>query len=294
MTNLKSKSDISRINSSAQKWTIHFHSACVEIVSSVESIFNHINILFQDAVGPESQPPICSFRVDHMDNRFTVFKDNHAIFTGKNSVEAVNALMNSVKYELIKGISDKLALHAALVSDESGSILIPGVSGSGKSSFTAWLLRHGFRYHSDELVLIDLQNQELIPFTRPIMIKRRGLSATLDMLHLSKNNEGLLVGRFASSIPHRLINKDYVKEPPTIRAVVFPIYSQDGNNDFSRLSSAQTTIELMRCNVLARNLPSHGTDLIKQIAANTSAFRCRYTHFDQLPALLNDSDLYTA
>ena len=294
MTNLKSQSDISRINSSAQKWYVHFHTACVEIVSSAESVFNHINILFQDAVGLQSQPSICSFRVDHIDNRFTVFKDNDVIFTDEDSVEAVNSLMNTVKYELIKGISDKLALHAALVSDESGSILVPGVSGSGKSSFTAWLLQHGFRYHSDELVLIDLQNQEVIPFTRPIMIKRSGLSATLDMLHLSENNEELLVGRYASSIPHRLINKDYVKKPPTIRAIVFPTYSQDDKNDFSRLSSAQTTIELMRSNVLARNLPSHGTDLIKQIAANTPAFRCRYTHFDQLPALLNDSDLYTA
>lgn len=52
------------------------------------------------------------------------------------------------------------SFHASSVSNNSKSFLILGKSGSGKSTLTALLCLHGFRFISDDLVLMS-ENQEI-------------------------------------------------------------------------------------------------------------------------------------
>ena len=277
-----------------RKWYIHFHTACVEITSLDGVLSNYLDILFKDTQGPEHESPVSTFEVSRIDNQYSVFKNGALESQHNNEVEAASAVMNSVKFELINNINDKLAIHAALVSNSSGSLLLPGTSGAGKSSLTAWLVKHGFHYHTDELVLIDLKSLNLIPFTRPLMVKSHGLDATLEMLGISASNKQLMIGNYNSSIPHRLINSEYIDTPRPLKAIVFPAYSKAGNSHCERLSKAQAIVELMRSNVLARNLPSHGTKIIQQLVDNAPAFQCQYSNFDQLPTLLSDCNLYSA
>ena len=277
-----------------RKWYIHFHTACVEIISLDGALSNYLDILFIDTQGAKHRSPVSSFEVSRINEQFNVFKNGVLESQQSNEVEAASAVMNSVKFELINNIDDKLAVHAALVSDSTGSILLPGTSGAGKSSLTAWLAKHGFYYHTDELVLIDLESLELIPFTRPLMVKSHGLDATLEMLEVSPSNRQLMLGNYNSSIPHRLINSEYISTPPPLKAIILPAYSKSGNSQCKRLSKAQAIVELMRSNVLARNLPSHGTKIIQLMVGSVPTFQCQYSNFDQLPTLLSDCDLYSA
>ena len=45
-------------------------------------------------------------------------------------------------------------------------------------------------------------------------------------------------------------------------------------------------IELMKTNVIARNLPGHGFDQLLEIVKAVPAYKLNYNHFDALPELL--------
>jgi hypothetical protein len=64
-------------------------------------------------------------------------------------------------------------LHAALVESPSqGSILLTGASGSGKSTLTLGLVRDGWRYVSDDSVLLRLEDGavEALALRKPLSI----------------------------------------------------------------------------------------------------------------------------
>jgi hypothetical protein len=53
------------------------------------------------------------------------------------------------------------SLHAAGFSENERAILIPGTSGTGKSTLSVALLRAGFDYLSDDMVFLSQQNSDL-------------------------------------------------------------------------------------------------------------------------------------
>jgi hypothetical protein len=62
------------------------------------------------------------------------------------------------------------AVHAGVVLVDSKALLLPGRSGTGKSSMVAELLRHGASYLSDEYALID--GQGLVhSYPRPLLLR---------------------------------------------------------------------------------------------------------------------------
>jgi hypothetical protein len=66
---------------------------------------------------------------------------------------------------------DLFFLHAAVVAREGAAIVLPAVSGTGKSTFTLALLEHGFDYHSDELAPIDVPTLEVHSYPHAVNLK---------------------------------------------------------------------------------------------------------------------------
>ena len=73
--------------------------------------------------------------------------------------------------------SNRVFIHAGVVGWRGRAILIPGASGTGKSTLVAALLRAGASYYSDEFAVLD--DRGLVhPFARPLSIRREdGLPA---------------------------------------------------------------------------------------------------------------------
>jgi hypothetical protein len=164
-------------------------------------------------------------------------------------------------------------------------LLLPADSGSGKSSVTTWLLTQGWRYHTDELVSINLASGALTAFTRPINIKSHGLDPIAAIFNLDQHPEALRASNMVTMIPHRLLNPDYRDQIPPLSAIVFPHYSKDTEAALQRISGAEAGLELMRSNVIARNLPGHGFADVIRLVRSLPAFRLHYQHFDDLPSL---------
>ena len=87
-------------------------------------------------------------------------------------------------------------------------------------------------------------------------------------------------------IPHRLVNDDYSPDVPHITHVIFPKYIAESEPELIELSGAEAGLEMMRSNVIARNLPNHGFSQITALVRDIPAYRLHYQHFDNLPDLI--------
>ena len=73
--------------------------------------------------------------------------------------------------------NEYLKLHAAIVSRDDATIIMPGVPGSGKSTLCAALGLRGWRILSDEHALIEPDSTKVVPLCRPVSLKNESIEA---------------------------------------------------------------------------------------------------------------------
>ena len=222
------------------------------------------------------------------ENNWQVLKGDKRVYQNASLTDAGNYLMGEVVFHLIENNQDYMAIHAALLSDDQGGILMPGSSGNGKSSLSIWMTLNGYHYHTDELVLIKSGSLKTRVFTRPFNIKSHGFEAIDRLLNLDALSPAASRGDFITMIPHRALNPEFLPKSPEISRILFPKYDADGDNSLTPLSRAAAGIELMKTHVIARNLPGHGFTQLLDIIKSVPAFKLNYNHFDALPQLLDD------
>lgn len=65
-----------------------------------------------------------------------------------------------------------LLLHAAAVERDGTGMILAAPSGAGKTTLAAGLLMEGFRYLTDEVVAVEFGTLLLVPFAKPLTMKR--------------------------------------------------------------------------------------------------------------------------
>ena len=68
------------------------------------------------------------------------------LFFGTSLYKLAYVLMNEVIFHCININDSQHALHAGAVRKQDCCILLPGSSGKGKSTLTAWLVTQGYHY----------------------------------------------------------------------------------------------------------------------------------------------------
>jgi hypothetical protein len=98
------------------------------------------------------------------------------------------------------GSTTCLALHAGAVRDASGRIVVlPGASGTGKSTLTAALVRAGWDYVTDEAVGAGVASGDIVAYPKPLSLDRTsrivlGLSVDADLVRPDDIRPGCAVG----------------------------------------------------------------------------------------------------
>lgn len=227
-----------------------------------------------------------SIAFDQSSDCWTLTRDDNVLFVGQQLNGLGNVLSGEALFSLIENNSRGMAIHAGLVSNDRGSVLLPADSGSGKSSVTTWMLSRGWRYHTDELVIVDVDSGRLDAFTRPLNIKTHGKEPVAALLNLDLDGDLVRPCNMVTMIPHREVNPTWQSVIPPLVAIVFPVYSRDMEPDLRPIGGAEAGLELMRSNVIARNLPGHGFAGITRLVRDLPAYRLHYQHFDNLDELL--------
>lgn len=196
--------------------------------------------------------------------------------TGLAWPDLVTHVLEEVVRSLVYDLSTAVALHAASVGRAGSMVLLPGKSGTGKSTLAAWFVERGFDYLSDELAILD-QNGTLTGFRRPLIAKPGardvvgafGWVRAAATIHEGDNLTVLPpAGSPTKAIPCRLI--------------IFPDFREGLEIAIAPLTPAQATMRLMECNLNARNLRDDGLAAVKALAVGTLAVQLRYGDIDQL------------
>lgn len=120
-----------------------------------------------------------------------------------------------------------IALHAAAVSNGDECLVFPALSGSGKSTLTAALLAAGFKYCTDELVLVQAHTHRVQTIAAGIGIKP-GSWEVLRAFHPRISELDTHLRLDGQSVRYLLPEKqqlfaDGARHHP-VRALVFPVY----------------------------------------------------------------------
>jgi len=61
-----------------------------------------------------------------------------------------------------------LFMHAGGVCDKENGFLLPAYGGTGKTTFSIALLRHGYKLLGDDLLFVDINRGKVYPYQRPL------------------------------------------------------------------------------------------------------------------------------
>ncbi|MFT5261242.1 MAG: hypothetical protein ACI810_003004 [Gammaproteobacteria bacterium] len=258
----------------------------VDILTDTDAANTALEFLFRDIHSTPVSSVDKTYLLLEKSEQWQCIVDDKCTYQSNKIEDTANYLMGEVVFHLIENNDSHLAVHAGYVSDSQGGIMIPGESGHGKSSLTFWMAQNGYQYHTDELILLESTSSKVKAFTRPFNIKNYGLDAITQLVDIELLGDKVMRGNFVHIISHRCINPDFTSETPDLTRIVFPRYSKDAPNTLTPLSKALAGIELMKSNVIARNLPGHGFDQLLSIVRSAKAYRLDYNDFAVLPELL--------
>lgn len=121
-----------------------------------------------------------------------------------------------------------LVIHAAAVERDGATYLFPGAPGSGKSTLVAGLMLSGWRFLTDELVLLDLKTGDVLPFPRPISLKNESINVIRS--HAPSAHFGQVISKTSKgSVAHLRPHAESVKrqhEPGQPTGVIFPHFAR--------------------------------------------------------------------
>lgn len=272
-------------------FSISFGDSTVSVAFDTPRALDYLSFLFSDISGSgDADMParVLALRSRPETDDYELIDDGRTIHRGKLDVRFAAHLYDLVIYHLLNETDSGIALHAGAVVHDGRIVILPGVSGSGKSSLTAWLVAQGCSYLSDELIFISNHSQEQVfYFSRPICLKPGSvplfapLSETLPSQTILKDDAGAV-------LPHRIVNPKFKQRSAPPDVILFPDYQADLEPHLEPISTARATTLLMGCHVNARNLEQHGFKQMIKFAGKTTAFRLRYRSFQDAEACLAD------
>lgn len=209
---------------------------------------------------------------------------NDELFCESESNSALaSALLGQVLFHLSDRSTGGLVLHAAAVCRGDRCVLLPGASGTGKTSLTAWLVRRGFEYLTDELVYIPLGSEEVRPFVRPLNVKASARTTVgTDVLDFDALTAQSMTSADVLLIPAGAIGRQATARAPRLEAIVFPHYQAGAALHARPVSEAATGMRLMATLINARNLPAHGFEEVSRLARLIPGSVLEYGDFSQL------------
>lgn len=142
----------------------------IEIVAPSGELQRILKVNFAHLETNATIAPVLSYRVSQRGEEIMVQSGNTILYQGSELADVVFYLEKDLIIATQLKSTGILFFHAAALTYKNQTVMMVGESGAGKSSMTWGLLRHGFKYLSDELVPID-QDLKIYPFARAVNLK---------------------------------------------------------------------------------------------------------------------------
>lgn len=142
---------------------------------------------------------------------YSVYRGSMLVGTSETMGYLLYIFEKDLTIELQKIRSDLYFLHAAVLEWEGKGIVLVAPSGTGKSTTTWALTNNGFRYLSDELAPIDLNEMTVYGYPRALGLKQKPPTYSLP----SK----LIETESSIHLPVSVLRTDFIPGPIPISAL---------------------------------------------------------------------------
>ncbi len=266
---------------------ISFDKGCVDIIWEGVNALDLLDFLFKDRSRLPDDTPLSLFKLKaETPQSFLLYQAEKLIAKGDRGKVAAR-LLDSVITELAKETDGGLLFHAAALSSNGRSILIPGKSGSGKTFLAASLADNGYSYLTDEIALVEPDNWCLSGFYKPLHIKNKDAFNYQIPLNLLRKHS---IDPSSSSLPVAkgfLTNCFYVNsvkqaQRKQVSIIIFPKYEGGVKPAIKRLACARTGLLLMQNLINSRNLTSGGFHEVADFSRKVPAYQVTYGNCSQV------------
>jgi HprK-related kinase A len=187
-------------------------------------------------------------------------------------------------------VARALLLHAAVVTQEGRALILSGPSGSGKSTLGTALLARGFRFLTDEIAMVRLQDGHLAPHPRPISLKNAAIDLIAKVLpdaYLSERFPNPPRGAVAfMRPPASAIAAAAETAAPAV--VVFPAYRPDAALEIKPIERAQAFSRLIQSSANYLTLLETGFETLANLVEACAHYTLEYGSLDDAVGALEN------
>jgi hypothetical protein len=195
---------------------------------------------------------------------------------------AASRLVDAAVYHFADRSRGGLVVHGACVADTEGAVVLPGGTGAGKTTLTSWLVAHGWRYVTDELVFVPDRSLTVRGLARPLNVKATAVGALRQFLDLDAKAHDTFEIPSGLLLRPSALNAERPVRLARITRLLFPRYERHAPYTLTPLSAARAGARLMGCLLNARNLPGHGFREVTRLVRAIPAHELRYGGVGQL------------
>jgi HprK-related kinase A len=212
----------------------------------------------------------------------TVILDEDQPFEPLPADMAVPMLEWSINWCAATRANQYVMIHAAVLERDGRALILPGVTGAGKSTLCAGLALRGWRLLSDEFALIRPGDGALEPWPRPISLKnvsieviRRWAPEAYLSTPVPNTNKG--------TVAHVRPPSDSVRraaEPAQPAWLVFPTFEAGAAAALTRVPKARAFFRLADCSFNYETLGIRGFRTLSRMIDGCDAYEFRYSRLD--------------
>lgn len=226
----------------------------------IEKILPLLVKIFPNGFESVSQAAIeYEFRIRRKRNGdFELLRDGKKVFALTSEKVFLEMLESHLRLTVARYTSEKVFLHAGVVSWQGIGIIFPADSFSGKSTLVAEMVRRGALYYSDEYAVLDADGA-VHPFAK--MLSLRGIIDDYEQLDCSVESVGGVAAREIMPVKVILITR-FEKDTKL-----------DANSEPEILSLGQSVMELLPHTFSLRSNPNFTLEVLNKTLSRAIIIR---------------------
>ena len=252
------------------------------IASGIESLYSDFSLANSEEFVDYDVAVLFSSLLQRMRGKVEFLFDKRRPFDVITSGQAYAFLEWGLNWCVSLHSNEYLKLHAAAVSRDNFTIIMPGIPGAGKSTLCAALGLSGWRILSDEHAMIDPISTQITPLCRPVSLKNESIEVIKSFSSravFGPTSEQTHKGRVAHMKAD--LHPDS-HDTNTLKAstMIFPTYSKD---EIQRLSPRRRTDSFILAAYHSFNyslLGDTGFEIMKKLINSLDCYNLVYHDLD--------------
>lgn len=242
---------------------------------SIDTAARWTNLLAGLADADPGAPPL-EVTITRAGSNLHALVDGEELYQGTDPFALEIAVTRRLNERKLDAEPHLVHLHSAAVAAGGATVIIVGNSGKGKSTLTARLVQRGWQYVTDEQVTIRPDDRMVVPYARPITL-RRAVWDQFDGLHVPGSGEEYRRVEVPLDALHGSAERTLTR--PAL--IIAPQYSPTGSNCLVPIPSRAEVVRLLAscCYDLERT-GTGGMDVLVHLADQCPAWRLEFCDLD--------------